>query len=386
MKDKNIWKITLVTTNDCNMKCLYCYEVHKSPRHMTLETAKAVVDHEMARFPEDAEIDIEMIGGEPFLPQAFQVFSGIVDYVDEKYSDRSVTYIVTTNGTLVHGAVQDFLMKNSHRIALSLSLDGRKRSHDMNRPMRDGSGSFDRIDIPFFQNYPLKVNAKMTVSPLTLKYLADDIIYVSETLGFAPTATLATGIPWEKDFNADELAEQLSILVDYYTKNPMLPLPLMLSSELEGVFADPDPSCKPCGAGNITRAFSYDCIDEDGNITWYPCQGLSPISIGEETAERFKCCTFEDFHLNEPCASCKFRAICHACQATNFGSTGDVESQSAVMCYMDRLCALATSKILYNRYCNAKHESLTPEDQAMLKAIYTIQTEIFDNTKHTFLS
>lgn len=352
---------------------------------MSLETAKRVIDHEIRRFPSDAKISIEMIGGEPFLPPAFRVFSGVVDYIGESYPEKDIDFIVTTNGTLVHDEVQQFLLKHSSKIRLSLSLDGRQRSHDINRPMRDGSGSFDRIDIPFFQNFPTKVTAKMTVSPLSLKYLADDVIYVSETLGFTAAATLATGIPWEKDFKMDEMIQQLDLLVDHYIENPTLELPMMLSAELEGVFAQSDPLCKPCGAGEVTRAFGYDCLDENGNITWYPCQGLSPISLGEADAEPFKCCDFNSFCLKEPCASCKFRPVCHACQATNYGSTGDIESQSSVMCLMDRLCALASSKILYHRMRSKDPLTLTPEDQALLKAIYIVQTEIFDDKKHRFL-
>jgi uncharacterized protein len=385
MKNKNMRKITLVTTKDCNMKCKYCYETHKSQEYMSFDTAKAVIDSELARFPSDAIIKIEMIGGEPFLPEAFELFKNAVDYTDSAYPDKNISYIVTTNGTLVHGEVQDFLKKHSSQITLSLSLDGRKRSHDLNRPMKNGKSGFDSIDIEFFRSYPIKVNAKMTVSPLTLKYLADDIIYVSEELELIPTATLASGIPWEKDFIAEELIDQLGILVDYYSKNTELPLPLMLLAELEGVFAKPDPHCKPCGAGEVTRAFSPDCIDKNGNISWYPCQGLAPISLGDDAARQFKNCTFAEFTLNEPCASCKFRALCHACQATNFGVTGDVGSQSEVMCLMNRLCALAASKICFNRMAAKGFSKLSVEDQVALKAVSIIQSEIFDNEKHEFL-
>lgn len=378
-------KITLVTTEDCNMNCKYCYETHKSPKYMSFNTAKKVIDSELARFPSEAVIKIEMIGGEPFMPKAFELFERVVDYIDYEYPDRDITYIVTTNGTLVHGRVQEFLNKNSSKITLSLSLDGRKRSNDMNRLMKKGGGSFDYIDIPFFQKYPVKVNAKMTISPLTLKYLADDIKYVSEELKLLPTATLASGIPWEKDFIAQELIEQLGILVDYYSENVDAELPLMLLADLEGVFAESDPHCKPCGAGEVTRAFNYDCIDENGDIIWYPCQGLAPITLGDEAAKQFKNCTFANFTLKEPCASCKFRVLCHACQATNFGTTGDVESQSKVMCLMNRLCALAASKIHYNRMAAKGFDDISIEDQVTLKAISIIQSEIFDDTKHEFL-
>ena len=52
---------------------------------------------------------------------------------------------ITTNGTLIHGEVQDWLRKHKDRLALKLSLDGDKISNDQNRPK-----SYDLIDIPFF--------------------------------------------------------------------------------------------------------------------------------------------------------------------------------------------------------------------------------------------
>lgn len=385
MKNPNIKKITLVSTYDCNLKCLYCYETHKNTNNMSFETAKAVIDSEMKRFSDDTSVKIEIIGGEPFLPCSFELFRNVAEYVKRHYSDRKVEYIVTTNGTLVHGEIQSFLLENSDKIVLSLSLDGRKRTHDLNRPMKNGQSSFDSIDIAFFQKYPCKVNAKMTVSPITLKYLADDIYYISEELGFIPTVTLASGISWEKDFSADEMIEQLELLVDYYSKNDTLELPLMLNIDIENIFAKPDKFCRPCGAGETTRAFCPDCISPDGSITWYPCQGLAPITLGKEKSVQFQNCTFENFILHEPCGSCKFRPVCHSCQATNFGITGDVGKQSPVMCLMNRLCALATSKIMYNRMNLKSADNMTPEQQTLLKAIYIIQTEIMDNNKHEFL-
>lgn len=385
MKNPNLRKITLVSTYNCNLKCLYCYETHKSNLSMSIDTAKTVIENEMKRLSPNYEIIIEIIGGEPFLPSSFELFKNVVDYVDITYPDRNISYIVTTNGTLVHGEVQRFLMKNSNKISLSLSLDGRKRSNDLNRPFLNGSSSFDSIDLPFFQNYPHKVNAKMTVSPLTLKYLADDIIYISDELKLIPTATLASGIEWENEFVVDELIEQLDILIDYYSKNPELDLPLMLNVGIEGIFAEPDKYCKPCGAGETTRAFCPDCISDNGEIMWYPCQGLAPISLGDEEAHQFQNCTFSDFSLNEPCASCKFRPVCHACQATNYGTTGDVSTQSKVMCLLNRLCALAASKIYYNRLKASNVDLTSFENQALIKAIYVVQTEIMNNSIHDFL-
>lgn len=385
MEDTALRKITLVTVQSCNLKCLYCYETHKKESNMLIETAKEVIDSEIARFPLDAVIQIEIIGGEPFLASSFLLFQQIVDYVNTYYSTRNISYTVTTNGTLVHNEIQTFLMKYSNKINLSLSLDGRKKSHNLNRIFHDGSGSFDQIDIPFFQNYPIPVNAKMTVSPLTLKYLADDIAYVSEELGLIPTATFATGIHWEESYNPYELIEQLNILVERYSQNPQLQLPRLLQVELKGVFATPNPCQRPCGAGEITRTFTPDCINSEGDIHWYPCQGLAPITLGDEDARKFQDHTFSEFELQTPCASCTFRALCPSCQATNYGITGDVGKQSRVMCLLNRLNALASSSIQYNRIMAKGFDSLSEDDQVTLKAIQIVQTEIFDLEKHKFL-
>ena len=36
--------ITLCVTNDCQLRCTYCYERHKGEKYMTFETAKKYID------------------------------------------------------------------------------------------------------------------------------------------------------------------------------------------------------------------------------------------------------------------------------------------------------------------------------------------------------
>ena len=50
---------------------------------------------------------VTFMGGEPFL--AFRLIKQIVAYVDEEYRTRKVSYTVVTNGTLVHGEIQDWI-------------------------------------------------------------------------------------------------------------------------------------------------------------------------------------------------------------------------------------------------------------------------------------
>ena len=43
-KDKNVKSVTLIMTEKCNLQCTYCYEQNKSPRSMSVEIAKKIIE------------------------------------------------------------------------------------------------------------------------------------------------------------------------------------------------------------------------------------------------------------------------------------------------------------------------------------------------------
>lgn len=382
---KEIKKIVLMTTQQCNLRCKYCYEAYKSNSFMEFRTAKRILDNELRNMDSYSKVIIEFIGGEPFLPQSFDLIKKVIEYIEISGLTENVSYVTTTNGTLLNSEIRSFLMRYSDRFALSLSLDGKKKSHDLNRIQTNGLGSYDLIDLDFFQKYPIPVTAKITVSPITLRYMAEDILFVSEELKFIPNATFATGIDWENEYNPYELIHQLQILTKEYSDRVDALLPLMFRMDLKKVFALPNPYQKPCGAGDITKTFMPDCIDNNNVIHWYPCQGLAPITLGNKKSRQFLDYSFPTFCLKAPCSECQFRALCPSCQATNYSITGDVGKQSRVMCLLNRLNMLAASAIKYNWIMKKEKQNITTEDQIILKAIQIIQTEVLDDTKHTFL-
>lgn len=42
--------VTLQVTEDCNLRCSYCYQHNKSKKKMSLDTAKQIVDHVLALY------------------------------------------------------------------------------------------------------------------------------------------------------------------------------------------------------------------------------------------------------------------------------------------------------------------------------------------------
>jgi sulfatase maturation enzyme AslB (radical SAM superfamily) len=81
--------VTFQVTDDCCLKCSYCYQTHKGHRMMTVDTAKNICDLLFELYDknepnavinhETTGIILEFIGGEPFMnvpviEQAFDYF------------------------------------------------------------------------------------------------------------------------------------------------------------------------------------------------------------------------------------------------------------------------------------------------------------------------
>lgn len=367
--DKDQKKIMLLLTEECNLNCVYCYEHFKSKRKMSFDTARSILDNFYSSSKPGDTVLIEVFGGEPFTN--FELIKQIDDYVMTMYGDRNTFFETTTNGTLVHGEVQEWLKERKERYMVSLSLDGTETMQNKNRPFLSGKGSYENIDIDFFVTTWPECQAKLTMSEYTLPSLADGIINLYK-LGFFADATLSTGVDWNYSKNEELFVRELEKLVDYYTDNPDIKLCTMLDYDLRLVFSKLNKKLRFCGAGEMTA-----CYDIDGNV--YPCQGFAPVSIGEQ-AENFKNYDASKFDLikENPCYDCKFFFLCATCYSANLVTTGCCHLVDVNLCYSYRLCILASAKIQFRRIKNKKTE-LTEDDKLILKAISVIQEEISDN-------
>lgn len=69
-KSGEAYNITFIVTEDCNLRCKYCYQVHKNnKRRMNINTAKKAVDYflDNADFFSAKAVIWDFIGGEPLL-------------------------------------------------------------------------------------------------------------------------------------------------------------------------------------------------------------------------------------------------------------------------------------------------------------------------------
>ncbi len=212
--ERKIKTITITLTQSCNLKCSYCYEKNKSPKVMTFNVAQQIIDKELQNKDKYTGFEIDLFGGEPFLQ--FELIKQITDYACQKLNDFPHTIFLTTNGTLVHGDVQKWLIDHKDCVICGLSLDGTREMHNTNR-----SNSFDSIDIDFFaENYPMQ-DIKMTISRETLPTMAEGVIYAHKR-GFEVSCNLAYGIDWSDPDNVAILDRELHKLIDFYIANPQI--------------------------------------------------------------------------------------------------------------------------------------------------------------------
>ena len=365
---KNLGRtFTLTLTGNCNLNCSYCYEHKKTNSVMSFDTAKTILDKEM-NLESEGITYIELFGGEPFLE--FDLIKKIYDYVETNWSDKKWIMFATTNGTLIHGKIQDWLKCRKDKFVCGLSLDGTKEMHDKNR-----SNSFDKIDVDFFlKTYPNQ-KIKMTVSQETLPSLAEGVIY-AHNLGFKVNCNLAFGIDWGSAANKKILERELKKLIDYYLDNPNIEPCSMLEMPIEHLGVEKD--CKNtvrkwCGAGTVMHDYYV-----DGSL--YPCQFFMPLSEGAEKSSKYGDIKFYEEipleKLDSKCQTCKCVEACPTCYGSNYIATGDIYKKDENLCELTKIILKARSYFKALQWHKGLLKIDKNREQALLKSILLIQGEV----------
>ena len=355
--------ISLIVTQSCNLNCTYCYEQSKSKKEMSFDMAFSILERYLAsNGTEYDDCSIELFGGEPFLN--FPLIKELCEAIWERDWKKNYTFRTTTNGTLIHGEIQDWIRANQHRLFIGLSLDGTPEMHNMNR-----SNSFSKIDLNFFQNLDPKPSIKMTLSNETLLSLAEGTIFL-HSLGFPIiTNNLAYSIDWTNSSNVDLLVKELNHLEEYYLAHPEITPSSILDMKIEYQGHNEK---KWCGTG--TDMVAYDVDGKD-----YACQMFIPLSIGQAEAESSRKIDFfiKDNFFDPKCKSCIINAICPTCYGSNYHEHDNVATRSNQLCQLNKVTALANAHFQAKKILMDKNlKELDQEKYLVAKAALKIQQEI----------
>ncbi len=165
LADGNIFQIVINLTEDCNLRCRYCFlsEVYDYTRNRTsakleLQTGIKALDlffdmlKPIAHKIPGKQAAVTFYGGEPLL--MFDILRKLVEYAT-KHSPVPLIFNMTSNGYALTDDMMDFIV--AHEVNIAISLDGNKENHDRNRVLANGEGTFDVVyrNIKRFQKrYP----------------------------------------------------------------------------------------------------------------------------------------------------------------------------------------------------------------------------------------
>ena len=160
--------VMLLTTESCNLRCLYCYsEGGKGQTDMSLQTAKAAVNH-VASLAERSKQKLFSVlyhgGGEPTVN--WKVVKGSLEYGLKlaKKNNLKANFGIVTNGI--------FSLKRAEWISqhftrgITISIDGPPDINDKHRPMASGKSSYEHVarNLHYFDDVGLLYTFRVTIT------------------------------------------------------------------------------------------------------------------------------------------------------------------------------------------------------------------------------
>ncbi len=136
-----------------------------------------------------------LYGGEPLVE-----WGNLQQVVLDKTAEASklnikISFGIVTNMTLLTQEKLDWLIE--HRVSISPSIDGCQAAQDFERKFKDGTGSSSVV----YENAKrlLKrlpnTTCRITVSPSTVQYTYDSIVFLTKGLGFK-TVNAVLQVEW----------------------------------------------------------------------------------------------------------------------------------------------------------------------------------------------
>lgn len=134
--------LTFILTEDCNLRCSYCYQKNFRPTRMSSKIARRAIQSAVDHGVES--LTLTFFGGEPLL-EADTMFE-ILDFARqiERETGMLITGKMPTNGLLLDESVIE--RARAARLFVSLSFDGLQEAQDAGRITANGAGSFHHAE------------------------------------------------------------------------------------------------------------------------------------------------------------------------------------------------------------------------------------------------
>lgn len=357
-------QLTFVVTQECNLRCKYCYMVDKNDNNiMPFDVAKKAIDYFIKNKDclfSTEHIVLDFIGGEPLLE--IELISRIVDYFKLKSYIEKCDWFgkfrisMSSNGTLYNSEkVQKFIKRNKDLVSIGITIDGIKEKHDLQRIYPNGTGSYEKVE----NNFKLAMKqgtcagTKVTISHDDLKYTKESIIHLWN-LGIKEIpANIVFEDVW-KDNDPEIFQSQLIELVDYIIENKMWSeYNVTFFSDTMGYKIKEDQEMRSiCGTGKMF------CVDAKGDI--YSCVRFMDYSLDNKKSRKYgniyegisrdRMRAFKTLYTkyvsDEECRKCRINSACSYCAGYNYD-----ESPNDTLFYRSKsICKMYQAQVRANNY------------------------------------
>ena len=305
----NVW---FHITNQCNLRCTYCY-VSKTPNKMSNEIAKKAIEKIFYSAKKHGfnKIVFKFAGGEPLLE-----FNKILDVVYEakklgSKNNIDLDFVIISNGILLTDQTCQIIKKNGLRVAVS--FDGLGKYHDQTRVFANGSGTFKYVEkgINNILKYKIPFNVSITITSKNIENIPVLTDYLlKKKITFAYNFYRENPNVKEKlDGNDKKLVRYLKKAYSIISKS--LPRDRIINGLLDRVTFT-KPHLFACGMGQ-----NYLVIRHDGKLL--SCQMTQNKVIGSiedpdliETMIKGNFITPKGLTVENkiPCKNCQWKYIC----------------------------------------------------------------------------
>jgi radical SAM peptide maturase (CXXX-repeat target family) len=363
--------VTFKVTDDCNLRCSYCYQINKCKSVMSFETAKKFIDlmfEESYRegsylYIEDTPaLVIEFIGGEPLLE--IELIDKITDYFKYKaitlkhpWLTRYMISMISNGVNYFDENVHKYLDKNVGLVSFAVSLDGCQELHDMCRVFPDGRGSYALAEaacLDYMKNREKEMLTKMTIAPANITWTLKAFTNLV-SLGYT---TIHANVVYEEGWEPEHgtiFYEELKKISDFLLEND-------LENDIYTSLFDEESFARQSDLDTQNYCGSTGCMlacDTKGDI--FTCIRFMESSLGTDADPysignvdigigQAKCHKARIDELNsvtrqsqskQECLDCPVGIGCGWCTAYNYQVTGSVNKRVTYICDMHKARSLA---------------------------------------------
>ena len=327
--------INILTTENCNLACVYCYEAeYITNAYMDKETAARTVSwiRNRAEYFPTTRMRIVFFGGEPFLNSRIMTF--IKEQMENWSRDKniSIIYGAITNGVPM---TADRIKKVGNLDFVKVTLDGAESYHNLRRPLRNGGGGSYHVIIENLKNLKKEILIRIgcnidegnyhSAAMLPVRLAEIGLKSRISSLRFKP-------VKWEQQQDAAPLTSCQSGGYTLPEIRMMLNLRKVLKDE--GYDVEDEFSLGPC---DFFHRNSF-TINVNGDIS--PCGGFP--GIREAIIGNVKTTPAESpdikkiYPVPAQCEECPYFPSCGGgCRYLSYFRTGSVNNISCEMTYFE---------------------------------------------------